>query len=124
MEIALPIIIEEPGTLLLYSSLEDAVRHLEAYDANNRLYKGWDAEGRLLSILADNNKVVIAINDNEPANTVELELILREHLKDIGLITHEVPRGDLPALVSRAKYFLYKPKSKWEIIKEFFHDFF
>jgi len=123
MKITLPIIIEEPGTLLLYNSLESAVYHLEAYDVNDTLYKGWDAEGRLLDISTNNNKVVIATNGDEPANAVELELILREHLEDVGLETHDIPSGDLAELVNKAKFFMYIPKSRWQIVKEFFYDF-
>ncbi len=122
MKIALPIIIEEPGTLLLYNSLENAEQHLEAYDVSDGLYKGWDAEGRLLNISVDNNKVVITTNNTDPTHIVELESILREHLRDIGIDTHEISSGDLTTLVNEAKFFLYNPKSKWEIVKEFFHD--
>jgi hypothetical protein len=126
MRIVLPIIIEESGTLILYNSIDDAEHHLESYDVDDALYRGWDAEGRSLNISSDNNKIAINANDSEPdfVNTNALEQVLRDHLGAVGINAGNISNGDLASLIKEARFFLYIPKSKKQVIKELFSDLF
>ena len=124
MKVSLPIIVEEPGTLLLYASLEQAENHLEAFDVENGLYKGWDADGRILDFQVKNNEVIISIYKNLPPNPERLEGVLRSHLADVEIKAETIPAGDLSSLISEAEYFLYSPKDVIGIIKDFCIDLF
>ncbi|MBC7810421.1 MAG: hypothetical protein H7175_04705, partial [Burkholderiales bacterium] len=47
-----PIFIYEPGTLMVFASLDDALSYIEPVDVYENLYVAYDSEGRLLHLSA------------------------------------------------------------------------
>ena len=118
-----PIIIIEPGTVIVYNSINDAQNHLEAIDVENDIYTGYDAEGRLLDIKTVDNRVFFFEGENKPTHRAELEAILRENLNDVGIDTSIIEKGDLLSVIKASSVFLYTPPgSNIEIVKTFFKD--
>ena len=122
-KIKFPIVIEEPGSLYLYNSKEDAEQDLEHYDVDDNVYRGWDASGRLLAISSDNKQVNISLGEDEPTHKDELKRVLRKHLKEVGKNINGLESKDLDFLLHQAEFFLFKPQNIWEIIQLFFSDF-
>ena len=120
-----PIFIIEPGSLYVYKSQDDAELDLEPIDVQNCLYSGYDATGRLLKINVINNKTKISIDESEIYNPNTLELILRDHLNDIGIDVGTIRNGKLDELIEEAQVFQVNfCASGWEMIKIFFMDIF
>lgn len=67
----------------VYASIEDAQLQLEPVDVLNDEYIGYDAEGKLLRIEVENNRVVISLAEENPSHAQELEDAIRTHLKEI-----------------------------------------
>jgi ribosomal protein S20 len=122
MKIKTPIIIEEPGSLYLYNSVEDAERDLEYYDVDENVYRGWDSSGRVLNISSDEKNVNITLEEGSRYDNNVLKKVLRRYIKDVNKDIDIYKEDDLDYLLNQAKIFLYKPQTSWEIIRLFFSD--
>lgn len=106
--IKLPICIAEGYDIFLYKTIEKAQVDLEVIDVNDKIYKGYDAEGRLLYISARNDLVDITLAENEPNHKEDLEKLLRYCLEYSKIDLQNVKKGDLGALLKHAEIFLVK----------------
>ncbi|MFI5444688.1 hypothetical protein [Polaromonas sp. UC242_47] len=77
-----PIIIDENGDLRFFTSKELAQRSLEPVDVEAGEYVGYDAEGRLLSMVAvDDYSVRIDFLEAEPTQALVLKEKLQAYAK-------------------------------------------
>lgn len=114
-----PLIIAEGWDVQLYNSITDAVGYLEPIDVRDGIYKGYDAEGRSLSISTDGKKVLITAAEDEPKHAGELEGFLRECLARVNEKVVAEQSLDLPALLKACERFIYIPPRS---LREFFSD--
>ena len=93
-----PIIVDENGDISFYSSNEQAQSYLEPVDVKANEYVGYDADGVLLSITADDEySVRIDLRENSPLHAE----ILRSKLESFLLLLGEpVDSTDLQTLIS------------------------
>jgi hypothetical protein len=75
-----PVIVAEGLDILFYDDIEDAEKHLEPIDVDNGIYVAYDADGRLLKIQNDDNKISISIFEQNPTHRKSLEDLLRKFL--------------------------------------------
>lgn len=79
----MPLVIDENGDVSIHWSLEDAQRSMEVIDVRNSEYVGYDAAGRLLSIVARNSQQIeISLAENQPSHIQDLERVLRRYLTE------------------------------------------
>jgi hypothetical protein len=96
------------GDIAVYMSLADAERHLEAIDVQNNEYEAFDAEGRLLRLTTEQERVRIAPSENEPNHADELRQKLLAFLR--AAKAPSVNSGSsLSQLVNAASQFVLKP---------------
>lgn len=106
-----PIIIAEGWDVQLYDSVADAELNLEHIDVTDKIYKSYDAEGRLLEISTNGKQVFICAAEDNPSHAGELQTFLREFLKKVDGDADLGINCTLPKLVDACRKFTYvKPK--------------
>ncbi len=96
----------------IFGSIEDAAAHLEAVDVRNEEYVGFDSDGKLLKIEADNNRVFIYPSEDVATHIKDLKERLITYLEAVGEELDENVKLSLPCLVeisSKYKYACQKP---------------
>jgi hypothetical protein len=117
-----PIFVIEGLDVGVYASVQDAMLHLEPIDVADKIYKGFDAEGRKLKIETDGVKVLIFTDEQEPVHANELEALLRDFLKAKSEAAGSDSTCNLPSLVEVCKKFTYvPPKTFREAVKGLFN---
>ena len=113
----LPLIIAEGLDLSTYSAVDDALDALEPIDVRAGIYKGYDAEGRLLKLSCDSGHVTIEVAERHPTHAEELRTLLLKYLVHIG----QSPQSDSPSLselVDATHSFarFKRPRSVWAVV--------
>ena len=123
MEITTPIIVAEGWDVELYVKVSDAELSLEPIDVKDAIYTVYDAQGRLLIVSTDGERVFITLDENEPNHVEELEKLLRGFLESVNKYDHFAPPKNLPALIEACKDFIFvPPQSLVDVIKGFFRS--
>lgn len=100
-----PIFAIEGNDVAIYESVQDLQSHLEPdFIAENVAY---DAQGRLLRLEADRERVSVFLAEHEPTHAAELEAALREFLKWMKEPMADDPACDLPCLVQACRKFAH-----------------
>lgn len=120
----LPLIIAEGLDVQFYNRISDAELKIEPIDAKQNVYRGYDAQGRLLKIETDGFKVKIDLWEEEATHIVELTNLLIEFLNEAGeLEKNKEGDYDLCVLIEKCKKFIYvPPKGLWDVIKKMFNS--
>ena len=94
-----PIVVDNFGDLLIFSSIADAQRYLEPIDVRDKEYLAYDSEGRLLKLdvaieksdlrkiptLADGGEqIVLRPAEAEPLHAAELQGKLIQYFAQVG----------------------------------------
>jgi hypothetical protein len=87
----------EDAYLIGFSTLDEAEKSLEAIDVEDNLYKGFDAEGRLLNIEPCESIARITEAESEPTHQLELIDLLKKEMRKKPII----PGDDLPSLIAQ-----------------------
>ena len=124
-QMKLPIIIAEGWDVILYDKIQDAELDLEPIDVKDGIYKGYDAEGRLLRISTDGKKVRIFAVEDEHTHAKELEDFLRECLEKVSEKAVADQSPDLASLLKACERFVYVPPRTFKevlrrLVKKFF----
>lgn len=120
-----PIIIAEGWDVYLYNSIADAEGYMEPIDVEDAIYKGYDAEGKLLTISTDGKKVFISAAEDGPKHARELEDFLRECLARVKEKAAAEQSPDLPSLLKACERFNYiPPRSPREFLGDLMRRFF
>jgi hypothetical protein len=88
-------IIAEGLDVDFYSFKERAGRYMEAIDVSDGVYKGYDAEGRLLRISPRKQASQIELAEDEPQHAQELAHLLVRFLTALGRIPTRRDLGSL-----------------------------
>ena len=106
--IKLPIFIADKGgfDMGVFVSIQEAQLQLEVIDVDNDEYVGYDAEGRLLRIETERDKVMISLAEDEPSHSRELEVAIRDYLKAVNEPLGSDPICSLASLVTVCQKFL------------------
>jgi hypothetical protein len=83
-EMVAPIVIDEHGDIQIYQTVAIACRSLEAIDVLNDEFEAFDSNGRALVLLAQENRVSLALPADSHPNPAELERRLRRYINAIG----------------------------------------
>jgi hypothetical protein len=110
-----PIFAVEGLDVAVYSSLEDALLHLEPIDVANRINLVYDAKGRLLHLSTDGKRNTAQLAEQEPLHANELAAALRAFLGAVGDAAAADPLCDLACLVEASKKFTYSPPRPWPL---------
>jgi hypothetical protein len=100
-----PIIVNEcqqmdaAGDVTLYASVANAELNLEPIDVENDEYFAFDAEGRLLALRTDGQKVTISAAEPEPTHQEILRSLLSDLFVRAGLIDDRSSPIELAELV-------------------------
>lgn len=115
-QIKIPIIIAEGFDVTLYTSISDAELDLEAVDVKEGIFRGYDAEGRLLDISTNRNKVVICPAEEDPHHAKELQIFLTNFLKTCRPDIVLPQNRNLDSLIEACKEYTYvAPKFQWKL---------
>lgn len=79
-----PIIVAEGRDVALFVSVAEAESYLEPIDAADGIYRGYDAEGRLLKVEPDGSGVRVRAAEGSPGHVGELGDLLRGFLERVG----------------------------------------
>jgi hypothetical protein len=82
----------------IYETLDEAENTLEAIDVEDDLFKGFDAEGRLLKIEPYESIAKITEAESEPTHQAELIALLKKDMTDHR---NSVLEDDLSSLIAR-----------------------
>lgn len=120
--IKMPLIVAEGLDLTFYDRIEDAENHLEAIDVDNGIYTGYDADGRLLKIESNVNKISISALEDNLMHTESLVELLRKFLDFFQDPAASDKLCTLPCLIEASRKFatLPEPKTLREILKSIF----
>jgi hypothetical protein len=94
----IPIFIVDGLDVSAYGSLDEAVAGLEPVDIKNNAYVMYDAEGTLIRLTTDGNRITASVDD-EPKHATQLEYALREFLTLMDDTQADQASCDLPCLV-------------------------
>jgi hypothetical protein len=109
------IVAEGPYALTFFARFEDAERHLEANDVEDGIYRGFDREGRLLSLTASGNDVQISLAEQEPTHADELRRLVKGVLSRVG---RPASSDDLSELLAQCEDYVHKPHvSCWDRLR-------
>ena len=108
----LPIFVLEKkaNDLMVFSSLGDALSHLEPIDISNNDYVSYDAEGRLLTFETDGKRITAELAEQTPTHAKELESALRYFLTVVEQPGRIVPEMDLRDLIRLSQTHAYQRK--------------
>lgn len=114
----MPIVVDEHGDLMTFSSLEEACSYIEPIDVKNSEYVAHDAEGNLLSLdikevekpalLGLGKKTQEEVSITEPTDKNESDVLKRkilDYLQQVKVTDVDNDSG-LDALVNRLDSFL------------------
>jgi hypothetical protein len=101
----------------IFGSVEEAVLQLEAIDVKRGEYSTYDAEGRLLQLAVDGDRVTAHLAETQASHAQELSTALRAFLKAMGVSRAEDPLCDLQCLVEASREFIYSPPRFWPFRK-------
>jgi hypothetical protein len=100
---SIPIILNNFGDVLVFDSVEKAVRYIEPIDVSNNEYTGYDGEGRLLQLsVLNDTRIVIGLAENEPNHKDELYNVLIDFLARIGIAQEWLKQASLEDLVMKS----------------------
>jgi hypothetical protein len=98
-----------------YEKLQDAETDLEAIDVADNTYRGFDREGRLLSLTASGNDVHIALAEQEPTHADELRRLVKGVLSRVG---RPASSDDLSELLAQCENYVHRPHvSCWDRLR-------
>ena len=101
-----PIIIDNCGDVLVFSSVAAASSYMEAVDVLNAEYVGYDCDGRLLDIsVAEQSRVTISIAEDEPSHCDALRKTLVDFLTYMKVSKDWLSAANLEELVTEASKF-------------------
>jgi len=112
-----PIFIIDGEDVGIFSSLDDALLQLEAIDVLHGEYTAYDADGNLLELSVDGERIVAKLPQSEPCRAEQLSTALRQFLDHMGVTRATDPACDLSCLVEESKKFLYFPPRVWPFTK-------
>lgn len=111
-----PIIIDNSGDLLIFSSIEQAQQYLEPIDVHNKEYIAYDSEGRLLKLnvtreksdlrrlptFADSGEhITLQPAESEPLHAAELQSKLIQYFAQVGEARKWLRNATLAELVQK-----------------------
>lgn len=105
-----PIFVFEDKDIGIYESVELAQNDLEPPEISDRIYIGFDAEGRLLTIETNGRDTFISLQEVEPSNPDLLLHKLRAFLQYVG-DTRAEETSELSRLVEIAKDHAEQPRT-------------
>ena len=76
MKPTLPVFIYEPVDMNVYETVESAELSLEAIDVNDNVYTGYDADGRLLKLIAEQDRIKIRLAEDKANHKQDLEIAI------------------------------------------------
>lgn len=111
-----PIIVYEPGDVMIFQSVEDAERYLESPDVLENRYVAYDSEGTFLKLEAPQSraiaflgtsvvpveKVTISSGEPQPSHLEDLKQILRESLEHFSVPREWLQRATLNDLLTKS----------------------
>lgn len=113
-----PIIVYDPGDVIIYECIKDVTIGLEAIDILNGNYTAYDSNGRLLKLIVDptvyDSKgnlirlkdvakgIQIEATEDFPSHEKELKDILHDYLLELGINSLEVKDVNLASLINLA----------------------
>lgn len=105
-----PLIVIEGHDIGIYADVAFTLGDLEAIDVQKETYRVFDAEGRLVKLVAEKNRVVLSTTEEEPQYRLELEAALRGFLIVIGMPKMLADGMSLPQLLEEsARYATVDP---------------
>src|SRR3954463_8679040 len=107
----LPLIILCQGSPIPYLTAAEAGESMEAVDIDRGVYRGYDANGRLLKIVSHPtlHNGVISLAEATPTHARELERHLRRFLRSQGEPAADDGTCDLPCLVTAYQRLMSRP---------------
>jgi len=118
-----PIFVIEGDDIGVFSSIKDMELQLEVDDVRAGLYTVYDADGRLISLTKDGNRIIGEIVEGEPAHVNILANSLRKFLIYMGDIKEDDKIYNLSFLVGVCNKYVYKPRGPIKIFTGMFQNF-
>lgn len=104
-----PLFIHEGGDLMIFETIDDAVRYIEPVDVIEGVYVGYDSQGMLLKFKAQSQRydqpIEIVSAETEPTHQEELRDVLITYLRALGISEPSISQASLDALEIKAKTF-------------------
>jgi hypothetical protein len=100
-----PIIVDNYGDTMIFTSIEDAEVYLEPIDVENGEYIAYDSEGRLLELIPTHPRITIRCSEQEPMHSDELRELLVSMLEETGTARDRIITESLKELVERSLKF-------------------
>lgn len=100
----LPIILSDSGDLLIFESIDEALRYIEPIDVKNNVYRGFDSQGRLLRLATvyPYKTISISLAEEYPHHKDDLVQELKYFLSFMGVSREWIENASLEELVMEA----------------------
>jgi hypothetical protein len=105
-DLVLPILIAEGLDISIFQSIETALQALEPWWVEEKLGSVYDAQGRHITLKAENHRVGILMWEAEPTHAGELTSLLRDFLKFSNNPSGIDLNCDLPCLITECRKIL------------------
>lgn len=103
-----PLVIGEPNDWDIYDSLDAVQKQLEPIDVLEGVYIGYDREGRLLRLIANDNfhrsPISVEYAEATPTHQAEMQAYLIRFFESIGASSSRLSQVTLPELIEGLRH--------------------